>query len=127
MQVWINSDDEKNVQDLAVALEGLAAKHSGKKFISLMVFMNPKSEKAAAMKVRLEKLAADKKIGKAALAYLSGPDDGAISKYKINTDAAIKNTVFVYKNARLRDKMVNLVADAKGLEALDAAVQKVVK
>jgi hypothetical protein len=53
--------------------------------------------------------------------------DAAVTAYKVNLSNDVKNTVFAYKNWKVEAKMINLKSDAKGLAALDGAIDKLVK
>lgn len=125
IQVWMNNDDPKNVGALVEALEKMARTHADKRLKVFVVFLPTNGESPGTMEARLSKLASQKRIEHVALTYLPSLKDEAISDYEINTDAKVKNTLFVYKNRRVDTKFVNFVADAKGLEALNAALKRV--
>lgn len=127
MQVWVNTDDMKNVGALATALEKAMQAHSDKELKAFVVFVNSNADSPAVMTKNLEKLAADKKLDRVALTYLSGPKDEAVTDYAINTDPKVKNTVFVYRHKQVDTKFINLVAEPKGLKDLDTAIGNVVK
>lgn len=127
MQVWVNTDTMQNVGDLAVELEKEVKANADKRLKAFIIFINPSSESKDALTRNLEKLAADRKLDKVALAYLSGPNDSALPDYQIVPDAKLKNVVFVYKDKQVDSKLVSLVADSKGLKALDGAIDNVVK
>jgi len=127
VQVWVNTDTMQNVGDLAVELEKEVKANADKRLKAFIIFINPSSESKDALTRNLEKLAADRKLDKVALAYLSGPNDSALPDYQIVPDAKLKNVVFVYKDKQVDSKLVSLVADSKGLKALDGAIDNVVK
>ena len=72
-------------------------------------------------------MAAQEKLQNVALVYLPGPTDEAVKDYEINTDAKVKNTVFVYKSRKVKAKFVNFVADKKGTDTLETAIKGVLK
>ena len=71
-------------------------------------------------------MAAKAKFDNIAMAYLPTKDK-AIQNYKVNVDAAVKNTVFVYRDRKVVAKFVNLKADKAGLSDLHAAIAKASK
>jgi len=125
VQVWVHTDDEKNVTAIAKELENIARSHSEAKFKPFVVFVNAKREDGEALGARLQELGTRLGLEHVALAYLPGPDHPAVKGYGINTDPSVKNTVFVYKNRTVEAKFVNLKGDQKGLTALRQAVNKV--
>ncbi len=127
VQVWINTDDDKNVGAIATALEKRVSANQDKQMKGFIVFINPDRQSKERITPKLEKLAADNKLKNVALVYLSGPNDEAVSDYKINTDPSVKNTVFVYKDRTVDSKFVNFAPDKKSLDSLDDAIQKVLK
>lgn len=126
MQVWVNTDDVKNVTATVKSLEKSIATHADKELKAFVVFMNPKSEDAEKVADQLEKVATDAKSQKVALTYIAGPKDKAVQLYGINADPKVKNTIFVYKDKKTATKFVNFVADEKSLAALDKAIGEVV-
>jgi hypothetical protein len=127
VQVWVNTDEGQNVGKIAGALEKAMASSAGKELKAFIIFMNPKAEPEEALKKNLEKMAEEKKLEKVGLSYISGPKDPAVALYRVNADEKVRNTVFIYRNKRLESKLVNLVADKKGLADLDASIQSVLK
>ena len=127
VQVWVNTDDVKNVAAIAETLEKTARANADKKFKAFVVFMNPNKETPEAIEKQLQAMAKKDKLERVTLAYLSGPDDDAVKEYEINTAPQVKNTVFVYRNRKVETKFINLVADKKGQEALTSALQTVLK
>jgi protocatechuate 3,4-dioxygenase beta subunit len=127
VQAWINTDDEKNVAALVDALEKASKKHADKTLKAFVVFVNANRESADVLKARLAKLGEKHNIQHVALAFLPGPDDPAVKGYGVNTDPKVRNTIFVYRNRTVAAKMVNFVADEKGIAALNAAISSVVQ
>lgn len=125
VQAWINTDNEKNVEALIGALEKASKKHADKNFKAFVVFMNPNREAAETLKGRLAKIGEKHKLEHVALTFLPGPDDAAVKGYGINTDAKVRNTIFVYRNRTVDAKMVNFDADDKGIAALHDAIKQV--
>lgn len=123
----MNTDEPKNVVKIVSTLEKAVTAHKEKEFVAFLIFINPKNEPAETLASALEKIAEEAKSEKVALTYLPGPNERAVKQYQINTDAKVKNTVFVYKDRKASAKFVNLVADEKGIAALEKAVADVVK
>lgn len=125
VQVWINGANPAAVEAFATKLDAEMAEHAKQEFKALIVFVAPKG-KADALKA--EGLAIVKKHGLKGVSMATvSPDHEAIKSYKINLSPEVKNTVFVYRNWTVQDKMINLGTDAKGLKALDAAIETAVK
>lgn len=122
VQAWIHTDDDKNVAALVSALEKTARANHKAELKAFVVFVNPKREAANVVADRLKKLGARLNLEHVSLMYLPGPDDAAVKGYGINTDARVRNTIFVYKNRTVNTKFVNFSADAKGVTALNKAV-----
>jgi protocatechuate 3,4-dioxygenase beta subunit len=127
VQVWVNTDDTKNVDAIVSNLEKQAHMYAGKKLKAFVVFVNPSRDSDKAIQTRLEKIASAEHVQNVALVYLPGPQAEPVKEYQINADPQVRNTVFVYKNRTVGTKYVNFVADRKGLESLDAAIKTVVE
>lgn len=123
VQVWVNGDDAKNVVTVAKTLDAQMAAKSKQEFKALIVLLADGSNKAslAAMAKNVAKTEGLKHVDVAVL----DKKDEAVSNYKINLDKSVKNTVFVYKNWKVEDKMVNFVADANGVKSLTAAINRI--
>ncbi|HZO88317.1 MAG TPA: thioredoxin family protein [Chthonomonadaceae bacterium] len=119
VQVWVNTDTMQNVAAIAETLERAVKANTGQKMKAFIIFMNAKGESTQALADRLRKLAADRKIEQVALTYLPNSRHEAVAEYQINTDPRIKNTVFVYKARKVEAKFINLMADKRGLAALN--------
>lgn len=126
VQVWINTDSEKNVALLAAELEKLSRQYADKKLKVFVVFVNRDRENAETVAGRLKQMGDKLKLEHVALTYLSGPDHAAVKGYGINTAPEVRNTIFVYRDRTVDSKFVNLNADAKGLAALREAIAKVI-
>ncbi len=123
VQIWLNEDSAKNIETFAKTLDKAMTDHKGQEFKALLVFVTSPDHVADwSKKVKaIEEKTKVKSIGMAVI----GTDNEAIGNYKVNTDASVKNTVFVYKNWKVEDSMVNLTADKDGLKRLNAAIDKV--
>ncbi|SRR5581483_2560501 len=119
VQVWVNEDDSKNVVAIANDLSDKvkASKHELKAFVIQMTCCQECVDSITAVAKQVK---ADN-IGIAHIAQT----DSAVKNYKINTDSEVKNTVIVYKDKKVVAKFVNLKADKKGLDELNAAIAKV--
>jgi hypothetical protein len=127
VQVWVNGDDESNVTAIATTLDKACAASHDKKLKAFVVYVNAAHEPNTSLDKRLAAIAATSKIKNVALTYVSGGDQVAVRDNEINIDPRVKNTVFVYKERKVRTKFVNLVANKPGLEALETAVTQIVK
>lgn len=123
VQAWVNGDDAKNVLPIAKSLSTAMKTYKGKEFKALVVFLTTPENAAkteAAVRVAA-KTPGTEGVGMAVLRT----DDEAVSNYKVNIAAGVKNTIFVYKNWKVADKFVNLKADASGLKTLNTSIAKI--
>ena len=105
----------------AKTLDTAMGKFSNKEFKGMVVILATKEQGKS-----IEQMAPmmNKELKNVSISYLTADND-AVKNYKINTGA--KNTVFVYKNWEVKDKFVDLTADEKGLNSLNAAIGNIVK
>lgn len=127
MQVWINNDNPKNVAQISQYLESAVKRHAGKELKAFVVFINPQEKAEDVISKDLQQIGTQAKLNQVSLSFLPGPKDHGVEDYEINMDPKVKNTVLVYKDKKLDTKFVNFVPDKKGVKALEAAIQKVVK
>jgi len=123
VQVWVNGDDVKNVSAIATELQKQIDANKKAEFKAMVVWV---TNDEAAAKETIKTLAAKTGAKDVALSVLPKNDD-AVTAYKVNLSSEVKNTVFAYKNWKVEAKMVNLKSDAKGLAALDGAIDNLVK
>ncbi len=123
-QVWVNGDDPANLAKITKTLEGAIAKNGLHKFRAFVVVIPANGETPEAVKSNLTEFAAKNGLKDVALTYVR--DNDAISEYKINTDASVKNTVFVYADRTVVANYVNLKGDDEGLAKLQASIAKAV-
>jgi len=121
VQVWVNNDDDANVMGIAKSLSA----EVGASKVDLKAFVIKLSSCDACV-TSTKDLAAKGKFENIAMAYLPNKDT-AVKNYKVNTDASVKNTVFVYRDRKVVAKFVNLKADKAGLGDLHAAIAKASK
>ncbi len=121
VQVWVNGDTDANVSMIAKTLDKAMATNKANEFKAMIVILTDAKSKDATMAKALTFAKGLKNIDVAVLAK----NDSAVSAYKVNTASTVKNTVFVYKNWKVENKMVNFVADAKGLTTLGTAITKI--
>ena len=126
MQAWIGSDTPENAGALAEALQKAVETHQASQLKAFVIFVNRDSQPRDAFERQLRKFAGDHKLSKLDVAYVGRGDPG-IRGYRINQDPAVRNTILVYRNEQVQEKLVNLSADEAGLKALEAAVEKVTK
>jgi F420-0:gamma-glutamyl ligase-like protein len=117
----VNGDDPKNIVAIAKNLQSEINKNKKAEFKAMIVVLGDK----AALKPVVKAAATEANTPDVAMAILPKTDE-AVKNYKINLAADVKNTVFVYRNWKVSDSMVNLKADTKGLNALNAAIAKAV-
>ncbi|MBS1706100.1 MAG: hypothetical protein JST40_09515 [Armatimonadetes bacterium] len=124
-QVWVNGDSKENVMKIAHTLDSLMATHEKKEFKAMVVFVtSPKNVETRKTELKTAlKNAPLKHIDVAVLAS----DNEAVKSYKFNLSNDVKNTVFLYKNWVVEQKMVNFTADEKGLGVLTSAISELVK
>jgi hypothetical protein len=125
VQVWVNGDNLENVAKIAKALQTATETHKSKELKTMVVFL-AKPEKQAALTATIKTAAKETGAKDVAMALLD-PSDEAISAYKINTAADVKNTVIVYRNWKVTASMTNLKADDAGKSALMAAIANATK
>ncbi|MBS1709733.1 MAG: hypothetical protein JSS65_13560 [Armatimonadetes bacterium] len=125
VQVWVNGDSAENVLAIEGNLQKAMEANKKAEFKALVVFVAPKAKHAALAK---EIKAGAEKNGTTSIGIaLIDPSDEAIEAYKISTSKDVKNTVYVYKDWEVKNTMINLKADAKGLASLNAAIGTIVK
>lgn len=122
-QVWVNGDSLENVAKIAQTLDAAMAKYSKNEFKAMIVFLATPA-KVAETKANLKAHLAKTNFKNIDVAVLATNHE-AVGDYKINLKA--KNTVFVYRNWKVANKMVDLKADQAGLASLDAAISQIVK
>ncbi|MBX3096780.1 MAG: hypothetical protein KF812_07955 [Fimbriimonadaceae bacterium] len=124
VQAWINGDSPENVAAIAKTLDSAMTTHAGAEFKALVVWMtNPGSEEAAKANAKTFVEANGlKNVGVAIIAK----NHEAVGLYKVNTASEVKNTVFVYKNWTVTNKMVN-VAGTEGIASLRNAIGQAVR
>jgi hypothetical protein len=120
VQVWVNGDNMANVAKIGMALEKAAGTHSSKEFKAMIVMVTPKDQ-VEAMKAKAGEFARSSGFKSTAIAILAKNDD-AVTAYKFNTSADVKNTVFAYKDWTVKAKMVNLVGDEAGIKSLNDVI-----
>lgn len=126
VQVWVNTDDLKNVAGIVASLETAVAAHKDRELKAFVTFFNHRGQSTEEFEQSLRQMAEKHGVKNVAIAYLpGGPKDPAVKGHKINTDEAVRNTVFVYRDRKVAARFVNLTADEKGLEQLQAAIKQV--
>ncbi|MBL8088166.1 MAG: hypothetical protein JNM85_08880 [Chthonomonas sp.] len=123
VQVWVNGDQHNNILAIAKDLDNAIEKYSKTEFKAMVVFLSDPA-KVDATKSMVMKAMEGKNLNRIAVAVLAN-NHSAVTDYKINLKA--KNTVFVYKNWKVTNKMVDFNADSKGLTTLNAAIAEIAK
>ncbi len=121
--VWVNNDSMENVLGLAKALDKAQTSYASTEFKSLVVFLAPTAEHGK-WTAKLKDVAKKEGLNNVSMAVID-PSDKAISQYKINTDANVKNTVLFYKNWQVVSNWVNVKADEAGMNAVKGALKTV--
>ena len=122
VQVWFNGqDDTKNLVLLTKQLDKEMKENAASELKAFVIVLTDTPEETAKL---LEAVAARVKADTVALAYLS-KKDAAVSDYKVNVSADVKNTVFVYRDKKVSEKFVNLKADEQGIADLGKAIDKI--
>ena len=124
VQVWINGDKWENVEKIAETLEDQIAKAGPNRLKSFLVFIKPAGVSDRSEASQLKMLAAKCGLHNVGLVYVDGPSDDAVTRYKINTAASVKNTVVFYHDKTVCGNLVNVQGDGKGLASLKSALQK---
>ncbi len=123
IQVWINNDDDKNVEKLVKTLNEAVLANKAKNLKAFFIFV---TDKGKSFEPKLLKVEAATGAHDLALAYVPPKHDG-VAAYKVNLDSGVKNTVMLYRKRKVTAKFVNLAADEKGLKELSAAVTELTK
>ena len=125
VQVWVNGDSMESVAKIAKNLSNAMKANQKAEFKALVVFV---AEGAKAEQLKTAGLELVKKEGLNGLAMATiSPSNEAIKAYKINLSPDVKNTVLVYRNWKVKNKLVNLSSDASSLKTLDASIASIVK
>lgn len=124
VQVWVNGDDSANVGKIVSTLNKAMEANKAKEFKAMVVILAPAGKKGAYVSMVKGMISNLKQP--TAVSVLEKNED-AVSAYKINTSAEVKNTVLVYKNWKVAETMTNLKADEAGVKSLNAAIAKIAK
>jgi protocatechuate 3,4-dioxygenase beta subunit len=127
IQVWVNGDADRNVLAIAANLDKSMKVNAKKKLKAFVVYANFNHEPDQPLFSKIAALAVQNKLNDVALVVMPGDDRNPASPIYINPDSRIRNTVYVYKKSIISAKFVNLVGDAKGLAALDNAINRVLE
>lgn len=123
VQVWVNGDNAENIAAIAKTLNDAVAANKSKKLQAFFIVLTDKANQAKTAEL-IKSVNAKAGSDNVHMAWLL-KDDKAISDYKVNTGADVKNTIMLYKNRKVTDNMVNLKADKSGLGSLQAAIGKI--
>jgi protocatechuate 3,4-dioxygenase beta subunit len=125
VQIWVNGDSGANVMAFAQTLQDAMKQYAGSKLKTFVIVL---TDEAKSKDISNAIVGMAKKVGTSdvCMAWLPKNDE-AVANYKVNTDAEIKNTVFVYKDRQVKAKFVNLKADKKGLMDLNDAIAGIAK
>jgi hypothetical protein len=125
VQVWFNTDSMKDAASIARDLDQAVTDHRSADLKGFLVFIHRGKGAQTEYASELRLFAKRNKLRNVAVTYVSAPTDDAVRNYRINTDPKVKNTVFVYRDRKVATKIVNLMADARGLSELSSAIRAV--
>jgi len=120
IQVWINNDKPENVEQFVRTLNDAMKAKSDKKLKAFFIFVDNRGKK---IESELTALAEKTKANDVCLTYLA-PDHEGVGLYKINVAPEVKNTVFLYRNRKVRFKEVNFEANKEGLDKLSRLIDE---
>lgn len=123
IQVWINNDSSANTEKLVKALNDAVIANKGKSLKAFFIFVDSSGNK---IEPTLTEIAKKTNSQDVALAYIS-PTNYAIKAYKVNLDPSVKNTIMFYRDKKITETQVNLVANDKGMADLKSAIGNLVK
>jgi protocatechuate 3,4-dioxygenase beta subunit len=125
VMAWMNTDDFSEMKKLAVFLEKKISENGLQNMRAFIIYMNPGKLASAEMNSKLTQLAKDAQLQNVALMSIPSPHDNKSSVlYRLNTNSAIRNTVFVYNKRRVADKFINLGTTPEELDMLFNSVRK---
>ena len=125
IMIWMNSDNWSNITQLCTRLEAEIEKKGLKHMRVFLIYMNPDEHQKAEVEKLLAAFSDNYGLKKLAVTYIPKPTDPKTAGlYDINPDKAVKNTVIVYKNRGVFEKVINLNADEPALQKLIAAVSR---
>lgn len=122
VQVWVNGDKMENVSKIADTLDASIKMQGANKLKAFIIFIKPNGVTRGAILRQLRMVAEKCHLANVALAYVNGPKDDAVEKYKINTNPSVKTTIMVYHNSKVDANFVNLQGDEKGIMSLKSAL-----
>lgn len=125
VQVWVNGESNDNIKSFAKTLDTAMGKYKTKEFKAMVVVVTKQGTEEAKMK-EIGSLLKPLNLKNVDVSII-GTGNEAVGEYKINTGTDVKNTIFAYRNWMVKDKWVNAKADAKGLTALNTAIDQLVK
>jgi protocatechuate 3,4-dioxygenase beta subunit len=117
VQVWVNGDSSANVIKLAGQLESAIKTQGSKNLKAFIVFVNTGGVSDEEFAKSVTEIADKSKSPDVAFTYVS-KSDPSVSRYKINLDADVKNTVLFYKDRAVKTNGVNLKSIKDGLKTI---------
>jgi protocatechuate 3,4-dioxygenase beta subunit len=123
--IWMNSDDWSNMGMLTALLESEIEKKGLKRFRVFLMYMNPENKTEKEVENLLAAFQQKNNLNNVALTYIPNPTDpGTAGLYNINPDNKIRNTVIVYRNRGVFDKVINFRSDPVSIQKLIASVER---
>jgi hypothetical protein len=121
----MNSDDWTNMATLASSLESEIKKKGLRRIRVFLMYMNPENKTEEEVQNLLEGFSKKNNLDKVALTYIPNPTDPETAGlYDINPDNKIRNTVIIYRNRGVFDKVINFKSDPASIQKLIASVEK---
>lgn len=122
VQVWVTNDDLKSVSTIASNLQKAMDANKAKEFKALVVLVAKNEAQADKLEAGIKEIVKETGAKSVGMAVIDEKDE-ALKAYKINPSA--KNTVFAYREWKVKETLVDLKADDAGLKKLDGAIAKV--
>jgi protocatechuate 3,4-dioxygenase beta subunit len=123
--IWMNSDDWSNMETLTSSLESEIKRKGLKRIRVFLMYMNPENKTEEEIENLLETFSEKNNLNNVALTYIPNPTDPETAGlYNINPDAKIRNTVIVYRNRGVFDKVINFKSDHASIQKLIVSVEK---
>ncbi len=120
VQVWVNEDSDANVMAISQALSTQVT--SSKTDLKAFVIKVATCAMCEGKTNEWGAAAEAKGLGNISIAHIAKADS-ALTNYKINAGADVKNTILLYKDRKIAAKFVNLDATTpEGLKKLNMAV-----
>lgn len=126
VQAWVHGEDTKVVAKLIHELQENIESNKDKEFKGMLVMVLDSEGQKAKAKTELASMIKEAKCADVAVALLT-KDNPAVKDYKINLSSEVKNTVFFYKNRKIKDTIVNMKLSEAGCSGMCEKVATLLK